>query len=64
MITGDELGTAICEAMGVDPATVQRVIIDAQVGQPAKVYFQMVGDEDLLKTDWTILADMIGGEDA
>jgi hypothetical protein len=64
VITGDKLGAAICEAMGIDPSKVQRVIVDAEVGQPAKVYFQMVGDERLLKTDWSILADMMSGEDA
>lgn len=48
---------AVCAALGVEIDRAQRVIIDASFDDFVRVYFQMVGDERLLKLDLTTLLE-------
>ena len=45
----------VCEALGLIPMTVQRIIIDIDsedMNAPLPVYVQMVGDGTILSLDW------------
>ena len=48
----DELSTKICQALGIDPGMVARLIVDLQVHEPAMVHVQFVGSVKLLDLDW------------
>lgn len=51
----DVLGVKVCEALGIDPDLVQRIVIDidaCRVG-PLPVYVQMIGTDKLLNIDWS-----------
>ncbi len=51
--SSDELGTAICEALGIDEHKTGRMIIDLQPGQPALIYFvQVIPDSALTGFPW------------
>lgn len=51
---GMELTQAICEALGLDPWLVRRVIIDINADDPGPlpVYVEMYGTDKLLEVDW------------
>ena len=54
IISGEALGMAVCEAMGIDPHRTGRIILDLGVGfEPVKVYVEMIGDDRLLSVDWS-----------
>lgn len=36
-MSGAYVGTEICEALGIDPEGVRRVILDCETGKPARV---------------------------
>ena len=38
----------VCKALGLPLDLTQRIIIDAQVGEPVRLYHQLLGDEELL----------------
>ena len=40
---------SICEAAGVDPTMVRRVVLDLQVGNAGIVYVEMFADPELLE---------------
>lgn len=44
----DGLAVEICEAAGVDPGSVRRMVIDLEVGSAAKVYMEMFADDAIL----------------
>ena len=55
-IAAYELQTQVCEALGLIPMTVQRIIIDLDAknqSKPVPIYVQMVGDKGLLSLDWS-----------
>ena len=58
-VTGRSVAEAICKAMGIDPNTVQRVVIDLNIDDycPGKVYVQHLTTENLLKYDWKAFCD-------
>lgn len=41
-------GTSICEAAGVDPTTVRRIVVDLEVGSPGKLYIETFANDALL----------------
>lgn len=52
VITGDEFVMRWAKALGLDPLDEQhatRVVIDAQVRQPLRIYVERVGNEGLLE---------------
>jgi len=51
----ERIGIPVCEALGLDPNRVSRIIIDinAYVGGPVKVYVEMIADERMLTLDWS-----------
>ena len=56
VISVQKLQVQVCEAMGLIPMTVRRIIIDLDAAkryEPVSVYVQMVGDKDLLSLDWS-----------
>lgn len=50
-----ELMDKLCKALNIDPATVQRIVIDVDASstQPIRVYVQMVGGDSLVTFDWS-----------
>lgn len=44
----DMLGIEICKATGLVPETVRRIVIDLQVGEPAKLYVEAFADDAVL----------------
>lgn len=40
-----DLENAVCEALGIEPTLVSRIIIDLQVGCPGRVYLETFADE-------------------
>lgn len=56
-LCSDDLGKDICEALGLDPKQVRKVVVEAfvQGTEPVWVYVQMVGIEGLLRIDWSAL---------
>lgn len=57
----DDLSTKVCQALGIDPGTVARLIIDCQAGEPVFVHVQLVGSMKLLEIDWGELIEATGG---
>lgn len=55
VISGAFLGTALCEALGIDPTGVRRVIVDCQVGKEAKIITHSFVPED--KGNYRMVAD-------
>lgn len=51
-ISGNTLGTAICNALNIDENAVSRVIIDCLPQQPARVYVEYIDNSPLLEIDW------------
>ncbi len=45
------LGTSICEAAGVDPTMVRRIVIDLEVGNAGKVYVETFADDAVLDVE-------------
>jgi L-alanine-DL-glutamate epimerase-like enolase superfamily enzyme len=54
IITGESLAVQVCEALGLDPGTVVRLIIDLDCRDPGPipVYVQMCGTKEMLEIDW------------
>ena len=48
IMSGNEFGTAVCKAMGIDPANVHRVVIDAACDSILQIYVQYHGGEEIL----------------
>lgn len=46
--SSNDYGTAICKVMGIDPSKVSRVVVDAKVGEPLRVYMEMLGSPELV----------------
>jgi len=44
----DDYGTAICEALNIDPNKVRRVVIDATAGELLRVYIEYYGGPELV----------------
>ena len=42
----------ICEALGIKMDKVRRIILDATVLEPVRVYVELLGDQQLLTIDW------------
>lgn len=51
-ITGKQLLPILMEALGIDNARVQRIVLDVDVLSLPVAYVQLVGDERLLEIDW------------
>lgn len=52
----DELPGQLCEALGLDPSRVTRIIIDVgRCAMPIVVYVEMVADTKVLEVDWSLL---------
>jgi len=47
-LSRDGLGCALCEAAGVKPETVRRLVLDLQVGSPGLLYFETFADAAIL----------------
>lgn len=57
---GYEFHAQICEAVGIDPENVHKVIVEATAGEPiVSVYIELIGDERLLRVDWAGNADKL-----
>jgi hypothetical protein len=41
----------ICDAAGVDPHSVARIVIDLQVGDAAVIYFKTLADDSMLDVE-------------
>jgi hypothetical protein len=54
LVKADEVATKVCEALGVDPGMVSRVVLDLTAGQPVTAYVEMYGDERFLSIQWTL----------
>lgn len=54
VITSESLGLKLCEALGLDPARVSRIVIDIRSDEiaPARVYVEHIGDQRLLDFSW------------
>ena len=55
VISVDTFQVQVCEALGLDPMVVKRIIIDldaANIDDPAPVYVEMVADKSVLGLDW------------
>ena len=55
VIPNIDIGVLVCEALGIDPMQVGRIIIDidASVSGPVKVYTEMYAMKSLLDIDWS-----------
>lgn len=53
-----EVAAIICEALGLDPNTITRLVIDIQPGEYPKVYIAS-HTGDLPKLDWPALASLL-----
>lgn len=51
-MAGDDLSTMICEALGLDAALVNRIILDIRVCAVVHVYVEMAGSDKMLCIDW------------
>lgn len=51
-IMSDPFGEKICKALGIDPMLVRRIVIDAEVGEPLRVYAEMYGGKALLDLEF------------
>jgi len=49
------LGNALCEACGIDPCYVRRIVLDLEVGNAGKLYFETFADSEVLSVS---LADL------
>ena len=49
-----DLGTLVCEALGINTDLTRRVILDinADAGHLVSVYIEMYGTKELLEIDW------------
>lgn len=52
-ITGADLMAIIAKAIGLDDSTVRRVILDIPYDDVITVYTESIGDERLLKIDYS-----------
>ena len=55
IVSARDFKIQVCEALGLVPMTVQRIIIDIDsedMNAPLPVYVQMVGSENILSLDW------------
>lgn len=41
---GDHISTSLCEAAGLDPRQVRRIVLDLQAGHAALIYFETFAD--------------------
>jgi len=50
IITGNEYGMKLCEALGIDPikTKVKRIVLDVQANEPVRVYVELFGTNGLL----------------
>lgn len=66
VILSDDLGMAICKAMGIDTENVQRIVIDLKPCEPIHVTIKMAGIDTLSDVDYSDLANakvkIIGAE--
>ena len=53
IITGNEVGTMICEALGLDPKQVTRIILDCAAQEPLAVWVSWLGTNSLLQVDYS-----------
>ena len=49
---GTDLGILICEAIGLDPMAVRRIVIDIDADSPIMIYTEMYGTKPLLNINW------------
>lgn len=55
IVSARDFRVQVCEALGLVPMTVRRIIIDIDsedMNAPLPVYVEMVGDKDILSLDW------------
>ncbi len=52
IIMGKPLKAKFAEALGLDPNSVQRIVLDISVDEPITAYVTMLGDERLLNVSW------------
>lgn len=45
----DVLSLAICEAVGLEPSDVRRILIDLEAGAAARVYYETFADTDKIE---------------
>jgi hypothetical protein len=48
----EALGELVCQALGLEPGLINRIIIDIKACEILKIYVEMVGTEKLLDLDW------------
>lgn len=54
IVSGMDLGDKIAEALGYDPHTIYRIIVDCRSnGDAAKVYIETYATEQMLDLDWS-----------
>jgi len=52
----NELAVPICEALGIDPNLVARIVVELVTDKPARVYVQMSASEKTLDVEWCELS--------
>lgn len=50
--SGMDVGTVICEALGLEANTVKQIIIDIDSDAPIRVYVEMYATDWILDLDW------------
>jgi hypothetical protein len=55
LLTTGTLGEMVCEALGIKPEEVVRIVIDMDASSPGPVciYVEMIATDRMLKVDWT-----------
>lgn len=48
MVGTDRLSMQICDAIGIDPKTVRRIVIDLPAARPGRLLFETFVDDDRL----------------
>lgn len=51
-ITWQQLGEPLCAALGLDPNTTRRIVLDVQPNALVVAYVELAGDERLLDIKW------------
>ncbi len=51
---GDVFAQEVCRALGIDPVTTHRIVIDIQGGKPVVVHVELYGDDKLLSVVRTL----------
>lgn len=63
VISAEHLSKQLCEALGLAPDRVTRIVLDVQSDNLIRAYVEMVGDKRVLEVSWgdLELQDSAGG---